>query len=84
MQERQRHGLIIAIAQLLDCGSETVPIQRRHDGAIGCDAFVDLEDVTALDEGRWLVEMHVVRVIALLAPDDQNVAEPRRRYQRCS
>ena len=62
--------------------SRAATIERLLDAAVGQRALAHLEDVAPAHQRHGLGQVHVVGVVALLAADDEDVAEARGGDQR--
>ena len=67
--------------QRADRAPRIVFVERIAHRAVGEHALRHLPDQPARDERRRLLDLEVVHLIALLAPDDQHVAEAARREE---
>jgi len=75
VEQAHRERRHAARGQRPDRPASIVLVQRRPHGAVGEDPLADLADEPTRDQRGGLLDLQVVDLIALLAPDDENVAE---------
>ena len=82
VEEADGDGLHALRLAGIDNGLQVFGRQRRPDAAIRADALTDFEAEAARHEWFRLVELEVVHVRAVAAPDLQHVAEAGGRHER--
>ncbi len=75
VEQAHRHRLDVGRGQLRGERSEVGVGRLAQHGALGADAFVDLEGAVAGDRRRRELDLQVVHVVAVLVADEQRVAE---------
>src|SRR5881296_4786731 len=81
VQQADREGGDAAIDQRADRAARVGFVQRRPHRAVGEHALGDLADQAPRHERARLLDLEVVDLVALLAPDEQHVAEAARGEQ---
>ncbi len=81
VQETDRERRDAALGQRADRAARVHLVQRRTYRAVREHALGDLADESPPDEGARLLELEIVDLVALLAPDEQHVAEAARGQQ---
>jgi hypothetical protein len=81
VQQTHRERRHTARRQLANRASRVGCVERRSHGAVCEHALGDLTDEPAWNQGRRFLDLQVVDLIPLLAPDDQYVAKAARRQE---
>src|SRR5215831_5605025 len=77
VQQRYGDGLAPRRQHRIDGAVDGDLVERCRDRAVGIDAFEYLDDMAPLHERARLVDVEIISLVALLAANDEHIAEAR-------
>ncbi len=81
VEQRDGDGAAAGSVVCIDCRIDACHVEGGNDRAVGRHAFDDLDDMAPLHQRAGFVDVEVVGLVALLAADDQDVAEALCRHE---
>lgn len=77
VQEHDCDAVIAVVSDVLHHRARSMFIERLDDAAVGADALHHCENVRPVDQRGGFVEIEIIHIVALLPPDQDDVAKSR-------